>query len=40
MEIFIKKTNNPEIFLKSIVPLIETVKDSINEPSKNNFIEK
>ncbi|EAR82636.1 hypothetical protein TTHERM_01100440 (macronuclear) [Tetrahymena thermophila SB210] len=40
LEIFIKKTKNPQIFIQSLAQLFQTVKDNANDKEKQSFVEK
>ncbi|KAL4470921.1 hypothetical protein ABPG72_005955 [Tetrahymena utriculariae] len=40
LEIFIKKTKNPQIFIQSLAQLFQTVKDNANDKENQSFVEK
>ncbi|KAL4478676.1 hypothetical protein ABPG74_006911 [Tetrahymena malaccensis] len=40
LEIFIKKTKNPQVFIQSLAQLFQTVKDNANDKEKQSFVEK
>lgn len=40
LEIFVQKSKNPEIFLVCLTPIIDCIKENLNDSKKQIFIEK
>lgn len=40
VDIFVKKTNNPEIFISSIIPFFQSIKESSRDKIKGSFLDK
>lgn len=40
LEIFVRKSKNPEGFIVCLTQLIDCIKDNMNDSKKQNFIEK